>query len=543
MASSAAPAASPSGGHSSPDASAWLPLRNAFFRMLWLASFVSNVGTWMQNVGAVSLMTRLTPSPVLVALLQTAAALPVFLLSLPAGALADLLDRRRLLLWTQAWMGTVALVLAALALMGQLNPWLLLALTFLLGLGAALNNPVWAAIMPELVPADQLPAAIALNGVSFNLARAIGPALGGLVLAYLSVGYAFLLNGLSFLATIYMVYAWQRPPQPSKGLAGERLLAAMRGGFRYARFAPPLQVILLRGAVFLFGASALFALLPAVVTHRLHAPDALYSGLLSCMGAGAVAGAFLLPRVSQHLSLDRRVGLATLVFAGLSLALAYVSSWVVLGGLFVLAGAAWLLVLSSFGVAVQQAVPRWVLARSISLYLLVTQGATALGSYLWGALAARSGLPIALGAAAAVLALSLLLARRYSLRHGEHLDFSPAQYWTEPNVVTPVAATSGPFVVIITYRVPEADQPTFAALLQQRGRLRQREGALSMTLYTDLADPERLSEHYVFESWEEHQTERDRGMGAEETALYRQARALHQGPEPPQVSYLLANQF
>ena len=522
-----------------PPVSTWAPLREPFFRMLWAAAFVSNIGTWMQNVGAVALMTQVTASSVLVALLQTAATLPAFLLSLPAGALADLVDRRRLLLFAQAWMAVTALLLGALVVLGFGTPWLLLGFTFVLGLGAALTTPVWVAVMTEVVPPEQLPAAAALNGLSFNLARAVGPALGGLVIGYFSVGASFVLNGLSFLAIVWVIWRWQREPQPPVTMAAERLFSAMRGGLRYARFSLPLQVILLRSAAFLFGASALFALLP-VVAQGLHAPAATYSVLLTCMGAGAVLGAFVLPVFNQRFGVDARVNILTGVFAAVVAYLGFADNVWALGAVMVVAGAAWLLVLNVLSVAVQTAVPRWVLARSISFYLLVTQGATAVGSLAWGAAAERFGLTNGLVAAAGCMALTLLLAGRYALRRGENLDFSTVQHWAEPSTILPLTPGAGPVVVTIAYRVALANQPDFAQLMAKMAHIRRREGALSVMLYTDLADPERLVEQYVFESWEEHRAERMRGMGSEETQLYRQVRALHKGDAPPVVTHLPA---
>ncbi|UPL47539.1 MFS transporter [Hymenobacter sublimis] len=534
-----APAASPASS-----TSPFTPLRIPFFRMLWIASFVSNIGTWMQNVGAVGLMTELTTSPVLVALLQTASALPVFLLSLPAGALADLVDRRKMLLLTQTWMATVALLLAAVTLLGFTTPWLLLTLTFLLGLGGALNNPVWQTVTPELVPRPELPQAIALNSVSFNLARAFGPALGGLVIGYFSAGAAFLLNGLSFLATIYMVYSWKREPQATSTLATERVVAAIRGGIRYARFAPPVQHILLRGVCFTFGASALFALMPAVVARRLHEPTSFYSLLLSCMGLGAVLAAFLLPRLNQRLSIDWRVTLATAAFAVSLLGLGYADSHWLLYALLTLVGMAWMLVLNSFSVGVQTVVPRWVQARTISLYLLTIQGGMALGSVVWGTVAERAGLPLALTGAAIWLGLTTLLALRFSLRTSpETLDHTPARPRPEPVLAEAPDPEDGPVIITTTYRVAPTDRPTFTYLMEQLARIRRREGAIGWGLYADLADPTRLVEYFMTESWEEHAQQHDRGVSRDEAELKNQIRALHQGPEPPAVSHLLAQHY
>ncbi len=510
--------------------------------MLWLASFVSNIGTWMQNVGAVGLMIELSASPVLVALLQTASALPVFLLSLPAGALADLVDRRRMLLLTQTWMAAVALTLAALTLLGFTTPGLLLSLTFLLGLGGALNNPVWQTVTPELVPRPELPQALALNSVSFNLARSFGPALGGLLIGAYSAGAAFLLNGLSFLATIYMVWRWQRAPQPTSSLATERVLAAIRGGVRYARFSPPVQHILVRGGAFTFGASALLALMPAVVARRLLLPVSFYSVLLSCMGAGAVLGALVLPFINKRLNINWRVTLATIIFGGGLLGLAFVDSRPVLGALLVLVGLAWMLVLNSFSVGVQTSVPRWVQARTISLYLLTIQGGMALGSLVWGTAASRWGLPAALTGAAAWLALSTLLGRRYCLRNPEEpLDFTPAR--PRPTLVLAQAEpdpADGPIIITTTYQVSPANRPAFAALMEQLSRIRRREGAIRVGLYGDLADSSRVVEYFMVESWEEYEQLHERGVSREEAEVKARARALHQGPGLPVVARLLA---
>lgn len=523
----------------------WAPLRLPFFRMLWIASFVSNIGTWMQNVGAVWLMTHLTTSTVLVALMQTAAALPIFLLSLPAGAIADLVDRRRFLLFTQAWMGVVALVLAAVTLLGHMSPWGLLFLTFMLDIGGALNNPVWRATTPELVPRPLLPAAITLNSISFNLARALGPALGGLVVAYSSPGFAFLLNGLSFMATIYMVYSWKRetPAVAASGLDGERILAALRGGVRYARFSPPVQNILVRAFFSTFGASAVFALLSPVVAKQLYASGAVYSILLSCMGGGAVVTALLLPRLNRAFSIDWRVSLSALLFVLVLLGLAFSTNIPLLYGLLTVGGAAWMLSQNSFNVAIQTVVPNWVQARTLGVYIFVFQGGMALGSATWGAVADEFGLPFALAGAAIWMLVTVPLTFRFSLRNGENLDFSVAKHWVEPTIVHQPTANDGPVLVTVTYRVAAADRPAFAAVMQQLGRVRRREGAVRVGLYADLADPERMVEYFVIESWAGHLEQHQRGLGSEEAALMTAARRYHQGPEPPVVRHLLAQSY
>ncbi|TGE24037.1 MFS transporter [Hymenobacter aquaticus] len=534
------PATAPATPAAPTSTSPFTPLRIPFFRMLWIASFVSNIGTWMQNVGAVGLMTELTPSPILVSLLQTASALPVFLLSLPAGALADLVDRRRMLLLTQTWMAGTALVLATVTLLGFTTPWLLLLLTFMLGLGGALNNPVWQTVTPELVPRAELPQAIALNSVSFNLARAFGPALGGLVIGYFSAGAAFLINGISFVATMYMVWQWQREPQATAPLATERIVAAIRGGIRYARFAPPVQNILMRGVCFTFGASALFALMPAVVVRRLHEPTSFYSLLLSCMGLGAVLGAVILPRLNKYLSINWRVTVATVAFAAGLAGLAFADNHWLLYGLLTLVGLAWMLVLNSFSVGVQTVVPRWVQARTISLYLLTIQGGMALGSIVWGAVAERVDIVWALAGAAGWLLLSTLLVFRFALRSGEALDFTPARPRLEPVLAQEPVPTEGPVIITTTYQVRPEHRQAFVFIMDQLADIRRREGAIRVGTYADLADPTRLVEYFMVETWEEHAQQHERGVSREEAELKLRARQFHAGPEPPVIAHLLA---
>src|SRR2546426_7243532 len=295
-------------------ASVWSPLRNPLFRTLWLATVVSNIGTWMHNVAAAWLMTSLAPSPTMVALVQAATSLPVFLVALPAGAIADLVDRRRLLLLTQGWMLLAAGGLGALTLMGASTPWLLLTLTFALGLGAAMNAPAWQAIIPELITGSEVRAAVTLNGVGYNLARAVGPALGGLTVGALGSGAVFILNALSFLGVMVVLYGWKRPVG-EHALPAEDAFGAMRSGIRYIRYAPALRAVLSRTAVFIFGGSALWALLPLVARQELALNATGYGVLLGCLGAGAVIGAALLPQIQRRLSTDLFLAGATLLFA------------------------------------------------------------------------------------------------------------------------------------------------------------------------------------------------------------------------------------
>jgi MFS family permease len=370
--------------------SPWRPLRHPTFRSLWIATVASNVGTWLQSVGAAWLMTSLTSSAVMVALVQAATSLPMFLLSLPAGALADVVDRRKLLLFTQSWMTVAAAGLGILTFAGRTGPWTLLLFTTLLGLGAALNQPAWQAIVPELVPREELPPAITLGSIGFNIARAAGPALGGLIVAAAGAQANFLLNALSFLGVVVVLYRWERPEESSV-LPAERFLGAMRTGVRFVRHSPEVLAVIVRGAVFVVCASSLWALLPVVARTELGRGPTGYGLLLTALGIGAVAGAMALPRLNRKGSTDLIVAVASLVFAGGILALGYVRSFWLLFAALLAAGGAWLSLLSSLNVAIQTLVPSWVRGRALSVYMLFIFGGLAGGSALWGAVAERAG--------------------------------------------------------------------------------------------------------------------------------------------------------
>ena len=385
---------------------AWEPLRHPFFRMLWLATVVSNIGTWMQNTAAAWLMTSLTSSTIMVALVQTATTIPIFVLALPAGVLADIIDRRRLILITQMWMLTVATLLGLLTLAGLATPWVLLALTAMLGLGSAMNAPAWLSIIPELVPRPLLGAAVSLNSASFNLARAVGPALGGLVVASLGPAGAFLLNAASFLAVVMVVYRWQRAPVLQMEIS-EGVGAVFRAGIDYVRHATALHAVLVRGVAFMVCAIALLALLPSLVRHELGLGATAYGWVLGSFGVGAVLGALLQPYLRYLLKLELMIATAIVWFAVVLLGVAYERRLLVDCLLLVNAGAAWLVVVANFHTTVQSVTPSWVRGRVLAVFLLFVFGAMAGGSALWGAVAARVGIRATLQIAAVCLVLGL----------------------------------------------------------------------------------------------------------------------------------------
>ena len=400
--------------------SAWEPLAEPLFRSLWIAAVVSYTGTWMQNVGAGWLMTQLTPSPLMVSLVQAASAIPVFLVVLPAGALADVMDRRRLLLFTQSWMIVAAAALGALTLLHAVSPWMLLIFTFLMGVGAVMNDPAWQAITPDVVSPARHASAVALNSAGFNVARAVGPALGGLVVAAAGSGWSFLLNAVSFLGVVYFLYRWKRtPPEPSQG---KKLNEAIVEGFRYVRNAPQVRSVLIRTGAFSIGAASLLALLPVIC--QPHGAQG-YGFLLTCFGLGALAGAAVLPRLRLQYSVDGLVAGATVIFAVMTFAAGQVHVFEVLCLVLFTAGAAWIGILACFNVIAQTMCPSWMRARALSMYLLVLQGGMAVGSALWGELAARQGVPTALAWSAVAMIVGLLSIVRHRLS-GAELEMAPA---------------------------------------------------------------------------------------------------------------------
>lgn len=517
---------------------AWSPLQRPLFRALWVATVASNLGTWLQSVGAAWLMTTLTPSATLVALVQAATSLPMFLLSLPAGALADVVDRRRLLLFSQGWMLCAAAGLGAVTLAGLITPWLLLGFVFLMGLGAALNLPAWQAITPELVPRHELSAAVSLGSVGFNIARAVGPALGGLLVAAAGPAATFLLNAASFVGVIVVLYRWRRPVDAAE-LPAEPFVGAMGTGLRYVRHAPELLAVIARGGAFITCSCALWALLPVVARRQLGTGPAGFGLLLAAMGAGAVAGAAALPRLRRGDDTDRLVSLATLVFAAGIAALALVGSLPLAMLVLLVIGGAWLTVLSSLNVAVQTVVPAWVRARAISVYMLVFFAGLSAGSALWGAVASRFGSRVALLAAAGGLVAGLALTARTRLVSGEGLNLAPSRQWPAPIVAHAPGPDRGPVLVTAEYRIDPATADEFLAAMSELRRIRRRDGALGWGLYADAAEPGRYVELFWSRSWAEHLRQHQRVTVADR-AVEARAQAFLVDGERPAVEHLIA---
>ncbi|MFG2356314.1 MFS transporter [Streptomyces sp. NPDC048521] len=486
-----------------PSESPWAPLAARVFRALWIAQLVSNVGSWMQTVGAQWLL--IGSDAALLTLVQTASSLPVVLLALPAGVVADRFDRRSVLLAAQGAMLTVSTVLTVLAFTGALTPTLLLALTFLLGCGTALMGPAWQAIQPELVERRRLGQAAALGAVNMNLARAVGPAIGGAVVAVAGVGWVFAFNAVSYLGIAAVLLLWR--PAPSSrpaGVGDEPLLAALYAGRRYVWNAPGVRRVLLRTLLFVPGGAALWSLLPLSAYRFLGLGSGGYGLLLAAVGAGAVAGAFVLPRARRALGAGGTLTAGALVFAGVLAVLATVRvPWLVVLVLLP-AGVAWIGVLSTLNAAVQTRLPGWVRARGLAVYLLVFQGGQALAAPLWGVVADWLGLTAALLIAGASLLVGVALGHRRPLHGTEGLDPSPSDHWPTPPLLFEPGAADGPVLVSVVYRVGPRDRAEFTARMTRVARSRRRTGALTWGLYQDGGDPERFVENYLVASWSDH---------------------------------------
>jgi MFS family permease/quinol monooxygenase YgiN len=519
-------------------ASAWSPFRHRAFAVLWTATLVSSIGTWMHDVGAGWLMATLAPSPLMVSLVQAATTLPVFLLALPAGALADIVDRRRLLLVVQSAMATIALTLGLVVAAGRITAVALLAFTFALGACAALLAPAWQSIVPRLVPREELASAVALNSVGINVSRAIGPALGGVVIAGLGIAWPFLINAASFLAVMAAVAWWRPAAVAHRPLGAERFGSAIRAGLRYARSSSPLRATLARAAVFFVFISAYWALLPLIVRQQLGGDARLYGALVTCIGVGAVTGALLLPRVRARLGPDRLVALGTVGSAVTLLTFALGRDVVAAAAASLIAGASWIAVLSSLNVSAQMSLPDWVRARGLSVYNAVFFGSMAAGSVLWGQVADRFGIAAALVAASIGAVLGIAVVRRFHLQSGGTLDLSPSAHWPQPLVASSVDADRGPVMVTVEYRIDPGHLSRFLAALDELAAERRRNGAYAWSVYQDAAQPGRLVETFVEESWLEHLRHHERVTGADRDIQAR-VLAFHAGSAPPLVTHYL----
>ena len=515
-------------GQSHAQSSPWTPLRTALFRNLWLATIVSNIGTWMQDVGAGWLMTSLTTSPSMVALVEAADSLPLMLLALPAGAIADIVDRRRLLIVVQTYLMVVAAALGVLTLLDMVTPWVLIGFILILAIGNAMVLPAWAAIVPELVPTEQMPAAVALNSIAINTARAIGPAIAGLLVAAVGVWLVFLLNAVSYIGILFVLLRWRREHHKST-LPAERFLTAIRVGGRFVMHTRPLQMVLIRGLAFFVFASATWSLFPLIVRRELNRGPEIYGLLLTCIGLGAIAGAMVLPRVRAKVSRDVLIAGASALFALAALALAYLQNIGLLVVVMLATGVAWISILSALQVSAQLTLPPWVRARGLAAFVVVYMGGMTIGAVVWGQVATRWGIPVALTAAAIGALLAIPLTWRFKLGLHEVLDFSPSLDWPAPVLAEVPEADSGPVMVTIEYRVQPEKRAEFVAAMNAVREMRRRNGAYFWELFHDSADPARYSECFMDESWLEHLRQHERVSVADREIQQRAKQFLVEG--------------
>lgn len=516
------------------------PFRNETFRLLWLATLVSNLGGLVQSVGAGWMMTTLTDSHNMIALVQASTTLPIMVFSIAAGALADNFDRRTVMLIAQVGMMAVSLALAALAFFGLLNPWLLLTFTFLIGCGTALFNPSWQASMGDIVPRSDLPGAVTLNAMGFNMMRSVGPAVGGLIVALAGAAAAFAANAFSYIPLIAALWRWQPERAPNR-LPRESFGSAMWAGIRYVSLSPNLMTVLFRGFLFGFAATAILALLPSVAAEYVGGGALIYGTLLGCFGLGAIGGAFLNSRIRERYSNEVIVRLACIGFAASSVALGYSRDpW--LSHLALLpAGACWVLALSLFNVSIQLSSPRWVVGRALSLYQTATFGGMAGGSWVWGLSADALGPDAALVLAGSTMLLCALVGFRLPLPQFNALDLNPLNTFNEPILGLDLRPRSGPIMVMIDYIIAQDDIPRFLALMADRRHIRIRDGARQWALLRDLEHPETWTESYHVPTWIDylrHNLRRTKA-DAENVELIR---ALHRGENPPVVRRMIERQ-
>lgn len=515
---------------------AFTPLRQKVFAVLWVATIVGNIGSFVRDVASSWLVTDLSASPAAVALIQAAATFPVFLLAIPAGVLSDILDRRKFLILIQLVLAAASLSLMLLSASGLQTLTSLVVLTFVGGIGAALMAPTWQAIVPELVDRSTVRSAIALNSLGINISRSVGPALGGLLLGSFGSAVTYGVDVLSYVFVIAVLLWWRRQDNERDGLS-EKFFGAFRAGLRYARSSRELHIILIRAAVFFAFSSAVWALLPLVARQLLGGGAGFYGLLLGAVGVGAIGGALLLPGLRTRVSSDGLLLLAALLGAGVMAGLAMGPPQVVALLLLLVLGAGWITALTTLNGAAQSVLPNWVRGRSLAIYLTVFNGAMTGGSLVWGGAASRLGIVPALLIAAAGLLLTGLLLNRLKLPAGEG-DLQPANHWPEPLTITEPDHDRGPVLITISYRIDPADRAGFLTALYRLSGQRRRDGAYGWGVTEDTADPERIVEWFFVESWAEH-LRQHRRISKDDADIQAEVRRFHKGESPPQVDHLL----
>jgi MFS family permease len=516
------------------------PLRHQTYRTIWIASLASNFGGLIQAVGAAWMMTSLSSSENMIALVQASTSLPIMLFSLISGALADSFDRRRIMISAQFLMLVASVMLTVFAWLGWLSPWLLLFFTFMIGCGTALNNPSWQASVGEMVPREDLPAAVTLNSVGFNITRSVGPAIGGAIVAAAGAAAAFLVNSLSYFALIYALMQWKLPA-PTSQLPREHLGAAISSGMRYVAMSPNIGKVLVRGFLFGLSASAILALMPVVARDLVQGGALTYGVMLGAFGLGAIGGALISARLREALSSEWIVRVAFLGFA-FSSGMTAISANAILTSLaLTIAGACWVLALSLFNTIVQLSTPRWVVGRALSLYQTLTFGGIALGSWVWGALSEIHGVSFALQLSCLLMLFGVLVGYFLQMPAFASLNLDPLNRFVEPPLRLDIKPQSGPIAILIDYEIDDSDLPEFMALMTERRRIRIRDGARNWNLMRDLENPDIWTESYHVPTWVEYVRHNHRRTQADAEA-WDKLLTLHRGDKRPRVHRMIERQ-
>jgi len=523
--------------HTEAASSAWSPFRHAVFRRLWIASVIANIGGWIYNAAAGWMMTGLDAGPLMVSLVQVATSLPMFLFALPAGALADIIDKRRFILVLEILIAFVAGLFAILVSADRATPWTLLLFTFLIGTVEALEAPSWQSIVPQLVPKQDLSPAIAANSVGINISRAIGPALAGVIIAAFGIAAPFWLVAISNFGVIGVFLWWKSPQMRARSLPSERVIGAIRTGFRYTRNNRILRATLARSVGFFLFASAYWALLPLVTRNQIGGGPELYGILLGAIGAGAVGGAFVLPKLKAKVGANGLVALGEIGTA-ISLALFGLSrDPIMAASASVIAGICWIAVLANLNVSAQKALPDWVRGRGLAMYVTVFFGTMTLGSAIWGELSEIVGLPITHFIAAAGAIVAVPLTSRWKLHTGAGIDLTPSMHWPDPIVTETFGDDAGPVMVTVEYRIDAKDREAFLQSVENLSHERKRDGAYAWGLFQDTADDGRFVETFLLESWTEHLRQHQRVTKADHK-LEQKVRQHLRGP--PEVTHYIA---
>ncbi|AUC93998.1 MFS transporter [Bradyrhizobium sp. SK17] len=517
------------------------PLRHSIFRRIWLASLLSNLGILIQGVGAAWAMTQMTAEADKVALVQTALMLPVMLISMPAGAIADMHDRRIVALVSLMIALSGATTLTVLAWLNLVTPNILLALCFVVGSGMALFGPAWQSSVSEQVPSETLPAAVALNGISYNIARSFGPAIGGIVVASAGAVAAFAANAVLYLPLLVVLFLWNRVSEPSR-LPRERLNRAIVSGVRYITNSPSIRIVLTRTMVTGIIGGSVSALMPLVARDLLHGGAQTYGIMLGAFGMGAVIGALNISAIRSRLSGEAAIRACALTMGAAIAAVAASKQPVITAAALVVAGAVWMLAIALFNIGVQLSAPRWVAGRSLAAFQASIAGGIAIGSWCWGRITDVGGVEMALLISAGLMLLSPVLGIWLRMPPIGARNEDATDVLADPQVQLQLTGRSGPLVVEIEYRVAQDNARAFHNVMQDVQLSRQRNGAYGWSIARDIADPELWTERYHCPTWLDFLRQRNRATQIERE-LHQKAADFHIGAEPIRVRRMLERPF